>query len=277
MSPTRNCRTVPLSKQPLALVLIQLRYSPILNLKEYIPAIQDRFRKIGFPSVQVKNVKKLEISPSGLMPTDMWQWKFEAQDSRSSIIVDEDQILLQTTNYHSFEEFIEQYFTILQSFLAVTEHDSFGNALRIGLRYIDQVTLQSDTDTIDSYLRSPLRGMVSPFFKNMLKQYTHIEVGKTELRSGQNGTLSIRVLRNVEGLDLPSDLYQEAPLRLRKIDVKKDFALIDMDHGCEQPFPYNQAGIPVQQLEELYFGLHDTIIEVFHESVVTLEGVEKWR
>jgi len=277
MNSTRKCRTVPLSKQPLALVLIQLRYSPILNLKEYIPVIQDRLRKIGFPLVYSKNMKKLVISSTELKPEDMQQWKFETPDKRSSVIVDQDQALLQTTDYHSFEEFLQQYFAVLNPFLKITEHGVHGTALRIGLRYVDQVTLQSDTDTIDSYLRPPICGMVSPFFKNKYKQYTHIEVGETELRNGRKGTLSIRVLRNAEGLDLPSDLYQEAPVRLRTIDVKDDFALIDMDHGCEQPFPQNQVGIPVQQLEELYFGLHDTIIEVFHESVVTLEGVEKWK
>ncbi len=277
MKTTRICRTIPLSKQPLALVLIQLRYSPILNLKEYIPPIQDRLRKIGFPLVYLKNMKKLVISSSELMPMDMQQWKFETQDKRSSVIVDQDQALLQTTDYHSFEEFLKRYFAVLQPILEITEHDIHGRAQRVGLRYVDQVTLQSDTDTIDSYLRPPMRGMVSPFFKNKHKQYTHIEVGETELRNGQKGTLSIRVLRNAEGLDLPSDLFQEAPLRLRMIDVKDDFALIDMDHGCEEPFSHNQVGIPIQQLEELYFSLHDTIIEVFHESVVTGEGVEKWK
>jgi len=110
MNSTRKCRTVPLSKQPLALVLIQLRYSPILNLKEYIPVIQDRLRKIGFPLVYSKNMKKLVISSTELKPEDMQQWKFETPDKRSSVIVDQDQALLQTTDYHSFEEFLQHVF-----------------------------------------------------------------------------------------------------------------------------------------------------------------------
>ncbi|HRC83537.1 MAG TPA: TIGR04255 family protein [Rectinema sp.] len=276
MQSKKQLKTIQLSKQPLALVLIQLRFSPLLNISDYIPALQDHLRKNGFPLVSHKNIAKLEASPSGLAQVTVSQWKFETPEKHTSVILDQDQVLLQTTMYESFEKFIEQYFAILKPVLDSTEHGTHGIAGRLGLRYVDQVTRQFSDDDIDSYLRSSMRGIASPYFKNKKKRYTHIEVTDTELRSGQKGMLSIRILRNAEQRDLPSDLYNEAPVRPRTIDMNDDFALIDMDHGCENPFPSECTGIPINQLKEIYFALHHIIEEVFFQSVITEEGVKKW-
>ncbi len=175
------------------------------------PCFQDQLRKNGFPLVYRKNIAKLEASPSGLEQVAVCQWKFETPERHTSVILDQDQILLQTTAYESFEKFIELYFSILKPVLDITEHGTHGIAGRLGLRYVDQVTRQSHDDDIDSYLRPSMQGMASPYFKNKKKRYTHIEVADTELRNGQKGMLSIRILRNAEQLDLPSDLYSEAP------------------------------------------------------------------
>ena len=37
----RRCRYEPLSAQPLVLVLCQVRFSPVRQMEQYIPAIQD--------------------------------------------------------------------------------------------------------------------------------------------------------------------------------------------------------------------------------------------
>jgi uncharacterized protein (TIGR04255 family) len=47
MTTKRNCRYVPLSKQPLVLVLCQVRFSPVRKMGDYIPAIQEEFRSIA--------------------------------------------------------------------------------------------------------------------------------------------------------------------------------------------------------------------------------------
>ncbi len=45
----RSCRYVPLANQPLVLVLGQVRFSPVRQIGDYIPAIQEEFRRHGFP------------------------------------------------------------------------------------------------------------------------------------------------------------------------------------------------------------------------------------
>jgi uncharacterized protein (TIGR04255 family) len=274
MAIQRTCRNNKLSKQPLALVLIQTRFSPISNLDKYIPDIQDELRRTGFPYLTQKTGMRLDVMPEEIKQTSMAQWVFETVDKGTSLILDERQVLLQTVQYDSFELFIKQYLEILDIVMKKTDHSSFGVIERLGLRYVDQIIKQDEKDDIASYLRPELRGMDSSFFKNSSKRYSFATLGDTELRSKRKGKLSIRIIRNNEGMDLPPDLIQDAPRRLRKVEPGLDLALIDMDHGCEGPIG---LGVKREGLEELYFGLHDIVIEVLYDSVVTKEGMQKWK
>ena len=270
----RTCRKCKLAKQPLALVLIQTRFSPISILSKYIPDIQDELRHIGFPYITIRKGTAFELSPAGIQPTIIDQWVFETADKRTSVIMDERQVLLQSAKYDAFEPFLEQYLIILNIVMRITEHDKFGICERLGLRYVDQVIRQNETDLIDSYLRPELRGMVSGSFKPDKKRYTFTSVVTTQLPNKEAANLSIRIYRNNDNLDLPPDVYSGAPPRLRNIDTSDDFALIDMDHGCIIRLG---PGIRKEDLESLFFGLHDVIIEVFYASVVSEEGFQKWK
>ena len=147
----------------------------------------------------------------------MAQWVFESVDKGTSLILDERQVLLQTVQYDSFEPFVERYLAILDKVMKKTDHSSFGVIERLGLRYVDQIRKQSEDDDVASYLRPQLRGMDSAFFKNSSKRYSFATLGDTELRNGRKGKLSIRIIRNNEGLDLPPDLIPDAPRRSRQI------------------------------------------------------------
>ena len=61
MAIERTCRNIKLTKQPLALVLIQTRFSPISNLDKYIPGIQDELRRTGFPYLTQKTGMRLDV------------------------------------------------------------------------------------------------------------------------------------------------------------------------------------------------------------------------
>lgn len=274
MTTIRTCRTGKLAKQPLALVMIQARFSPISKLDKYIPDIQDELRRTGFPYMAARKSTAFELLPSGIQPTVIDQWVFETADKRTSVIMDGRQVLLQSTSYDTFEPFLKQYLIVMNIVMRITEHDKFGVCERLGLRYIDQIIKQDKDDSVDSYLRPELRGMTSDFFVTDKKRYAFTNVVTTQLPSKETASLSIRIYRNNDTLDLPPDVYAGAPPRLRSIDTSDDFALIDMDHG------YNirlGPGIQNDVIENLFFGLHDVIIEVFYESVVSEEGIQKWK
>jgi len=63
---TRKCRYVPLSKQPLVLVLCQVRFSPVRKMGDYIPGIQEAFRRHAFPIERAGRIQQLTITPAGV-------------------------------------------------------------------------------------------------------------------------------------------------------------------------------------------------------------------
>ncbi len=275
MAGSRNCAMIKLSKQPLALVLIQARFSPISNMDKYIPAIQDDLRRLGYPLFALQKSLNIEVGSEGINRTELPQWRFEQADRRSSVIVDGGQVLLQTGSYETFEEFMDEYLKILGAVMGQTEHLSFGLIQRLGLRYIDQVFKQDAGDSIDDYLRPELRGMSSGSFSDQVKRYAITVTGRTKFRPDQTGTMIIKVNRdkNENGIDLPADVFDGAPDRPRKIAVGDEYALIDMDHFWEGRIG---PGFDLGSIEALFYGLHDMVIDAFHGSVVTEEGIKKW-
>ena len=67
----RSCRYVPLANQPLVLVLGQVRFSPVRQIADYIPAIQEEFRRHGFPLERAGKVQQLIFGPAGGVPVQV--------------------------------------------------------------------------------------------------------------------------------------------------------------------------------------------------------------
>jgi len=274
MSATRNCPSVPLSKKPLALVLIQVRYSPIAKIADFIPEIQDMFRKNGYPVQTNPKIVTFEVGPEGIKQTETSQWRFETPGKETVVLIDQGQILLQTTKYTSFELFFAEYLKLVSLVMAITEHDEYGICTRLGLRYVDQIRKQTADDTIESYLRPELRGMECSEYTDSRKQYTLSTIGKTALDPNMQGTLAIRIIRGERGLDLPPDLLAAAPAGRTTVSPDEDITLIDMDHYWDGSLG---PGFDEKRMEELFYRLHDTIIRGFHRSVVSEEGIAKWK
>ena len=67
----RTCRYAPLSAQPLILVLCQVRFSPVRQMTRYTPAIQDAFRRAGFPIERAGKVRQVTFGPGASAPVQM--------------------------------------------------------------------------------------------------------------------------------------------------------------------------------------------------------------
>ena len=104
----RICRYVPLSQQPLVLVLCQVKFSPVRQMADYIPPIQEEFRRHGYPLEKAGKIQQLSITPTGMQTTSQERWEYRTKDERWSILVMQDAVVLQTTGYERFEDFAKQ-------------------------------------------------------------------------------------------------------------------------------------------------------------------------
>jgi uncharacterized protein (TIGR04255 family) len=270
MTTKRTCRYVPLSKQPLVLVLCQVRFSPVRKMADYIPAIQEEFRRHDFPIERAGKIQQLTITPAGVHAVEQERWEYRTKDEQWSVTVLQDSVVLQTTAYEKFEGFAGRFERAVRTVLEKTEQSQFGLVQRVGLRYVDLVQPRADED-YRVYLRPGFHGVADEVFRAgshrlHVESVGHTDVGDTE------GTMIIRIAQNDRGFDLPPDLVGGAPKHTSRARVGELVTLVDMDHFIEGKFDPDAGWVVARAYE-----MHDHLIETFHKHVATEKAIEVWR
>ena len=270
----RRCRYVPLSQQPLALVLGQVRFSPIRQMDRYIPEIQEAFRQYGFPVERAGKVQQITFGPGAGVPVQVIEqdrWEYRTRDETWSILVTQDSVVLQTTAYERFEGFADRFRYAVRTVLATTEHERLGVVQRVGLRYVDVIQPREGED-FRAYLRHGFHGAADEVFQAGTHRL-HVESrGRTQVGDDVTGTMIVRVVQNDQGFSLPPDLIAGAPKHAARAKAGELITLIDMDHFIEGTFDPNADWVVARAFE-----MHDHLIETFHEHVATETAIEVWK
>jgi uncharacterized protein (TIGR04255 family) len=270
MTAKRNCRYVPLSKQPLVLVLCQVRFSPVRMMGDYIPGIQEAFRRHGFPIERAGKIQQLTITPSGVHAVEQDRWEYLTKNEQWSVSVFQDSVVLQTTAYDRFEGFAEKLEAAVKTVLEQTEQDRLGLIHRVGLRYVNLIR-PHDGDSYRDYLRPGFHGASdAPFAAGSHRLYVE-SIGRTDV-GDTPGTMVLRVVQNDQGSQLPPDLIGSAPTIRTRINAGELVTLVDMDHFIEGNFDPSADWVTAR-----VYAMHDHLIETFHEHVVSARAIEVWR
>jgi len=269
----RKCRFVPLSKQPLVLVLGQVRFSPVRQMADYIPVIQEEFRRHGFPIELAGKVQQLIFGPGAGVPVQMVEqqrWEYRTKDETWSALVTQDSVVLQTTAYEKFEGFADKLLHAVRTVLEKTENDKLGVVQRVGLRYIDIVRPRKGED-FRFYLRPGFHGVADEVFQAGT-HLLHVEsTGKTSV-GDLAGTMVVRIVQNAKGFSLPPDLVGAAPKQVPRATSGELITLVDMDHYIEGNFDPD-----AEWIEARVYEMHDQLVETFHDHVVTKDAIEVWK
>ena len=269
----RKCRYEPLTAQPLVLVLCQVRLSPVPRMDQYVPTIQEIFRRRGFPIERAGKVHQVTFTPGGGAPVqvvEQQRWEYRDKDEKWSILLMQDTVILQTTAYSRFEDFAERLQLAVRTVLAESEHDQLGVVHRVGLRYIDVVRPSGGKD-FRHYLRPGLHGVPDEVFQSG-QHLLHTESRGRTVVGGNPGTMVVRVVQNDQGSSLPPDLADAAPRFWPRAEPGELVTLIDMDHFVEGNFDADPDWVVARAYE-----MHDHIVETFHDHVVTEEAIKEWK
>ena len=270
----RKCRYVPLSQQPLVLVLGQVRFSPIRQIDRYIPEIQEAFRQYGLPVERAGKVQQIRLGAGAGIPVqvdEQQRWEYRTRDETWSVVVDQDGVTLQSTAYERFEGFAERLLYAVRTVLATTEHERLGVVQRVGLRYIDVVQPRED-ESFRTYLRPGFHGAADEVFQAGTHRLRVESTGRTQVGDNVSGTMIVRVAQNDQGFSLPPDLIAGAPKHAARAKRDEVITLIDMDHFIEGAFDPDADWVVARAFE-----MHDHLIETFHEHVVTKTAIEVWK
>lgn len=279
MEIVRKCQKKFLSKQPLALVLIQIRFTPIMEMPHYIPDIQSVLRDLCYPKCSIEESLEITLNQIGVPPhTQMkQQWLFKSLDEYENIVLDTQQITYQSANYDVFENFYAKFEKICDAISKVIQNFSTSVFMqRYGLRYVDCINPQESGDsraTIDTYISSDFNIRKAKIFRNQQKVCKIIQAGEVDILDEKKGPLAFRLTQGENSLILPPDLMRKAPKLRKQINGKDNIGFIDIDHSYQPVIDEKYDKI---ELKRMFFAMHDNVHELFY-SIVSEEGVKLWK
>lgn len=252
------------------LVLGQVRFSAIRQMSRYIPEIQEEFRQRGFPIERAGKVQEITFGATAgpVQVAEQERWEYRTRNEDWSILVTEASVLLQTTAYGRFEDFVEQFDLAMRTVLEKTGHAKLGIVERLGLRYVDAIRPRPSED-FRFYLRSGLHGIADEVYQSNAQ--LHVQATGQTTVGGNEGVMLVRIIQNDQGLCVPPDLLAAGP-QPAALDPGRLVTLVDMEHYMDGKFDPD-----VDWLVDRSFKLHDHLVEAFHEHVVTPAAIEVWR
>lgn len=264
-------RTYPkLSRSPLALVLCQVKFSPIPphRMVQAFPDIQEALLRSGFPIVTEGELHQFQLNADKPSLQRSTRWDFRTRDERWSLLLGFDSVLVQTTAYDGFVEFAKRAMEAVEMILKVTEHDKYGVLHRVGLRYINAVRPNAD-ETHEQYLKPSFHGAMYAGFCEDSRRIFVQTTGETALEEGLRGTLVARVHQHNRAL--PPDALMQAPKGLPEPTNDALVTFIDMDHFIQGNYELEPDAVHATLVR-----LHDHIEEVLFEHIATPHALDAW-
>jgi len=199
---------VHLQRAPLAEVICQVRFPPILRIASEQPAaFQERVRG-QFPKLEVQQGMIVQMAPLGTVPPSVQPeprlFRFKSPDDRTSVSLALEFYALSTTAYTHWRDF-----SALLAFVSTAAQEiySLPYATRIGLRYINNLTSENTGANSVADLLNILR----PELTALLNQDPWDEpldmFNQVLLAAGENERLALRTgFRSKEQPDFVLDL-----------------------------------------------------------------------
>lgn len=243
---------------------------------KYVPEIQDRLRRQGFPrflqgKIQQLRISALTVGPNLPQPTpnldivDLDRWEFQNPDRTMGIVVVKDSVGLHMSKYTSFEQFCALFERCLS---VVHEVASLGLIERVGLRYVDLIVPGED-ERFENFFGERLLGPEREPLEVEDSLHSMEFRGRTT-----TGTLTVKLFQNDTGMMLPPDLNPSTlSHQLPTVKSKQKVSLLDIDHSIE--FPEKAKEFSVDTVSDLFWRLHHNTDLAFRYSVKQ-EALKKW-
>lgn len=252
-----------LSKSPLLLVLSQVRLAAIRNMGSYIPEIQDRLRREGFPIDVSGEVQEVGIHSGQPVARRHPHWEFRSKDERWSAIVREQAVVLQTSAYDDFGSFLKRLLLATDTVNDVVE----GLVVeRVGLRYIDLIRPREDESWRD-YVRQGFHAIEN----DIVQGEKSVLFTQSTTQTGEKSRLILRIAQNRDRMLLPPDLTAHAPAHGVAPREGELLTLLDLDHFQEERADYSREAV-----ETVAWELHDAL-DILFRDVVTPHALEVWK
>ena len=243
-----------LTNGPLAATLVTLRFSPITLMKnEYIPKIQDTFRKNGLPEFKELMLQDMDDGSSH-------QWRFFNLGGSELVVISDITFSYQTFSYTHWDEFKKRMMDLLHIFFDVTDFFNGTILYYLGLRYINAIEAVNWRE----YFTPSFHGIQLPDTlkaTGALEEYHAIFLqAVTRLNSEQTAHIIIKTIQNNEGLHFPPDIVLLTEQVPRKGAMT---TILDIEHFAPLIIKPNDSAPIITTLDQL----HDGCELVFFDAI----------
>ncbi len=262
MDSRRHQPPLALNTNPLVFALGQVVISPVLRMNDYVPEVQERFRREGFPRFSRLETHQLRLTGDQSELVRDIRWAFADRANRTAVVLSPNFLVLEQTTYTTFDAFAN----ILAQAIG-TIHDVVDVDLceRFGFRRVNLIYPADSGMSLREFFQAGLRG-VDP---------QALGVGRLEAQleeRGQTpaGDLVVRLIKPAPESGLPPDLMATS-LEHVPAPPGPEHALLDIDHYA----PTQQDFVP-DGVVDAFWELHRYSDSAFR-AAVTNEALEYWR
>ncbi|BAY10411.1 TIGR04255 family protein [Calothrix sp. NIES-2098] len=241
-----------LENAPLVYVLAQVVFNPILLMEDFIPTIQEKLRRKGYIKYKYAPTQEIVLGKD-VQVSVLNRWIFSNKNEQESVVISQNFIVLETSNYDVFDTFIKTFQDIIIIFEDITKPEFIE---RIGLRYVDLIRKKKE-ETFSDYLQPGLLGVSAEQFGSSNSVSRLEQIAKTPV-----GEIAIRLSLSNNGSYLPPDLLNSSVIHSINIELGETVAILDIDHFSIQPRDFI-----IDRLMESMQELHQYIKKAFIASV----------
>ncbi|HSH71828.1 MAG TPA: TIGR04255 family protein [Methylophilaceae bacterium] len=257
---------------PVMYTVAQVRFNQILSIENFVPAIQEKLRTIGFPDYRKEIINALTISigqpgqqdaPPVIQPVS--RFIFSNIESTSGFTLESNALSFQLTDYDVFESFLATFVKVLS---IVHECVGLNFVERIGIRYLDAV-LPRPGELLPEYLKPEVLGLSCELNGKLVHSYTETVRINEDTKVG----LIARTIIRDAPLSLPPEITQTSYiLNARFRDFKGTHAIIDNDAYLDElRMPFD-----TEKISKLLDDLHVEIAESFQKAA-TPKAIQIWK
>lgn len=171
---------VPLPNAPLAMVVVQLRYPPILAIRspDRVASFQEAIRAT-YPVLREERVAKLVFGAPGAPGISeglIWRFQDTEPDWRWRVSLAVDYMALETRAYSNRQELLSRFDAIVTALDSAFKPQE---VQRLGVRYIDRLTKPA-LDKLEDFFHPPVLGIAGSELRPAAQQILTQAILETE-------------------------------------------------------------------------------------------------
>lgn len=255
---------VKLNNHPLLFVLAEFRFSDVRNIEEYIPKLQERFRKV-FPFIEEKIGQEINFTPQGVNISETKQWALVSKNKSQAILLNYNRLVYMTADYDRFDGFKEDCRSVIS---ILVEEVAPSLLTRIGLRYADLIIKDNDED-ITSYVKSTVceKGFLSEIGDSRRQM-------KETLIETDVGFLNIRSMYAESDISIMND-NDNFPINIARKNEVSERILLDFDHFWQPEKEEDSLNFETDEIFKKLEVLHKPARQAFWH-ITTKTGRKTW-